>query len=229
MKLSDRTVSIIKSFSSINNGLVLQKGTSRVSVYGPEKSVFGAAEVDEVWPEKIAFWDVTKFLSALSHFGDPDITFMEDRAVIVEKGSSKLRKGSKVTLTYGDPLLIVHSDKSIPALDAKVEFTLFETELASLSKMAGVLGSNQIRFEPENGQVMLSLVRKEEVSSCDRYKIPVADVSDLSDFCFAASVDLWRFFPGDYEVGLGQSAAFLKGDRISYFVAATKDGTYWNE
>ena len=68
MKLNENTLSVLKNFSSINSGLVLQRGNVQKTI-SPEKSILVEAELEDVIPEQFGIYDLNQFLGNVTTLG----------------------------------------------------------------------------------------------------------------------------------------------------------------
>ena len=86
MNLSEQTVSILKNFSSINQNLLVKQGKV-INTMSAMKNIVAKAEVEEEFPVEFAIYDLNEFLSCLSIFAKPELTF-EDGFVIINRQSN---------------------------------------------------------------------------------------------------------------------------------------------
>jgi len=83
MKISENTLSILKNFATINPSLSVKAGNV-LSTISPQKTIFAKATIDDSFPKDFAVYEVSKFLGAMSLFGDPEIEFFDDHMKISE-------------------------------------------------------------------------------------------------------------------------------------------------
>ena len=74
MKLTQKTFSILKNFSSINQSLYVTKGNV-LRTMSEMKSVMAEAEIQEMFPQDFGIYDLNQFLGVLSLFEEPDLDF----------------------------------------------------------------------------------------------------------------------------------------------------------
>ena len=106
MNLSNETVYVLKNFSTINQNLVIKKG-SNISTMSAMKNIIASAEVKEKFPVDFAIYDLNEFLAALSLFEKPDLDFHDDFVVITENGST----GKFLKYWYSDPSVVTSPTK----------------------------------------------------------------------------------------------------------------------
>ena len=75
MKLTSRTLQVLKNFSTINPSLLFKNG-SVITTMSPNKTVMARATVGEVFPQTYAIYDLSRFIGVLSMFNDPDVAMV---------------------------------------------------------------------------------------------------------------------------------------------------------
>ena len=92
MKLSIDTLSVLKNFASINQGIMFKKGKTLRTV-SPQKNVMAEATVSDEFPTDFGVYDLNNFLSVLSlHKEEPTIDFQDNNVLIsVLQGRSKIK------------------------------------------------------------------------------------------------------------------------------------------
>ena len=76
MKLSARTIQVLKSFAQINPSLIFTPG-NEIKTVSPQKTILAKATIAETIPQQFAIYDLVKFLGVLSLFNDPDLEINE--------------------------------------------------------------------------------------------------------------------------------------------------------
>ena len=74
MKFDNRTVQVLRNFSTINPSLVFKRG-STISTISPGKAVIAVANVQPEFPQDFAIYDLGNFLNVISLFEDPTLDF----------------------------------------------------------------------------------------------------------------------------------------------------------
>ena len=69
MKLSNETLTVLKNFSSINQGIQFKKG-SKLTTVSSGKTVLAQANLKDVFPQDFCIYDLNQFLSVNSLFKD---------------------------------------------------------------------------------------------------------------------------------------------------------------
>ena len=218
MNLSNETVSVLKNFSTINQNLVIKKG-SNISTMSAMKNIIASAEVKESFPVDFAIYDLNEFLAALSLFEKPDLDFHEDFVVMTENGSS----GKFLKYWYSDPSVVTSPTKEITMPECEVSFTLENNMLVNVQKAAAVIGAPDMALEAMSvGKALLKVTDKKN-STANDYAVGVdvtnEDGKDLP-YKFWFKVENLRLLSGSYNVGVSSK-------NISHFVNSNVKIQYW--
>ena len=65
MKFSNETMTVLKSFTTINKSILLKEG-SVIKTITPEKTLIAIADITDVIPSDACVYDLSRFLSILS-------------------------------------------------------------------------------------------------------------------------------------------------------------------
>lgn len=217
MKLSDNTLSVLKNFSSINSGLVLQRGNVQKTI-SPEKSILVEAELEDAVPSQFGIYDLNQFLGNLTTLENPDLTF-EDKAVTMNDGN--------ITFNYyscSPNLIVSPPDKELKLKQTDVSFTLSNALLSKLLKLASMNSLTHLSVVGKNGEIRLQT--HEKANDTSNYASFKLNDYDGADFIASFKVENIKLVPGDYdvEIQLGAFAKFVLTsgafkDKIKYFIA----------
>ena len=218
MNLSNETVSVLKNFSTINQNLVIKKG-SNISTMSAMKNIIASAEVKEKFPVDFAIYDLNEFLAALSLFEKPDLDFHEDFVVMTEKGST----GKSLKYWYSDPSVVTSPTKEITMPESEVSFTLENNMLVNVQKAAAVIGAPDMALEAMSvGKALLKVTDKKN-STANDYAVGVdvtnEDGKDLP-YKFWFKVENLKLLSGSYNVAVSSR-------NISHFVNSNVNIYYW--
>ena len=91
MKLSDKTLTILKNFAGINNSILVKKGT-QLRTISVAKNILAEVEIEESFPSDFAVYDLNQFLNVnTSLFHSPDLDFSNQGHVVFREGGSRQR------------------------------------------------------------------------------------------------------------------------------------------
>ena len=124
IKISKRTLDILKNFSAINTGLLVPAG-SVLNTLSASKNILAEARVNEVFKQPFAIWDLNKFLGTVSLFKEPEFVFEENYVTIQGTDSS-------VRYYYCDSRLVNTTSKKITMPKSVVSFELKQKDFAEI-------------------------------------------------------------------------------------------------
>lgn len=217
MKLSTKTINILKNFASINNSIVINEGNT-ISTMSTSRSIMGNATVDESFEKEFAIFDLSRLLSTVSLFKDPEINLNENFLTISEGNK-------KINYVYADPSVVVSPNKKkIQLPEVAVEFNLSSENLTDAMKALSVLGLPQIAIVGEEGKVKVQAVDTANPTG-DVYSVDVGDTDKVFKAVFLASN--LKLIPEDYTVRVSSKGiSNFEGSTVNYFVAVEKSSTF---
>ena len=132
MKLSERTLQILKNFSTVNQSILVRPGNI-IKTMSPLKTIVTRAEVEETFEHQFAIYDLSRFLGVISLFNEPEFEFTSTYVTIT---SGKQR----VNYTYASETMVpAPPSKDINFPDTEVEFTLSSEALSTIARAGSVL------------------------------------------------------------------------------------------
>ena len=215
MKISKRTIAVLKNFAGINQSIVVKSGNVLQTISNV-KDVFAKVEVEETFPQNFAIYDLNEFLGAVSLFEDPDFEFGEN-SVTLSEGDSKQ------TYFYADPTVITQvPEKGVTLPSVEVEAKLTKEQLKNLVRAASANGATDLTFNDGNVKV-----HDKTVPNSNSYVITGVSNSPGS-YVLSISVDKLKMVVDDYDVKICSKGLshFSGAQGIEYFVALQPDGSY---
>ena len=222
MKLSNETVSVLKNFATINQNLVIKSG-QKLTTMSAMKNIVAKAIVKEKFPQEFAIYDLNEFLSAISLFVKPELTFKKDFVIITEEDTGE-NSGSSLKYWYSDPSVVTTPTKDITMPECEVKFNLSSDQLSTITKAAAVIGAPDMSLE--NGS--LKATDKKNDTSND-YVMDLEVDSESSDYNFWFRVENLKLIPGSYDVQVSSKNIShfrnLTGN-VEYFIALEPESNY---
>lgn len=210
IKLSKKTLEILKNFASINSNILVNPGNV-ITTISPVKNVLAEASVDETFDTQFGVWDLNKFLGTVSLFTDPEFEFHEKFVTI--SGSN----GSSVKYFYCEPKLLTTPTKKIQMPSSVVNFKLTQKNFIELQKAASVLQLSDIAVRSNDGRMELVALDKND-SSSNSYSVDLGETE--ADFEFYFKVENLKLIGGDYSVEITEKI-------VSKFTHETLNLSYW--
>tara|TARA_B100000900_G_C20400383_1_gene642497 strand:+ start:114 stop:779 length:666 start_codon:yes stop_codon:yes gene_type:complete len=220
MKLSDKTLTILKNFAGINNSILVKQGTNLRTI-SVAKNILAEAEIKEEFPREFGIYDLNQFLNGLSLHQDPDLDFTKDTYLDIKEGKRRVK------YFFADPSVIIsppEKDISLPTQD--VCFNLDSTSLEKLLKAAAVYQLPDFCVEGRDGVVKL-VVRDKKNDTSNEYAVIVGETDKI--FTFNFKVENIKIIPGSYEVVVSSKllSRFQNTQYdLKYFIALEPDSTF---
>jgi len=211
MKLSDKTVGILKNFSTINQNILIREG-SKLRTMSTMKNILAEADVTETFPTDFGIYDLNEFLGVLTLAKDADINFDNQAFLTAASGSTKIK------YFYSDPSILTTPPETFNAPECDVTFDVSSSVLSSVLKASAVMQLPDIVMKSEGSGVEVTATDLKNTSS-NNY----AEVLDAvgSSFEFRFKADNLKMIPGDYTVqaSTGAGVSNWKGAEASYWIA----------
>lgn len=217
MKFSEKTLTILKNFTTINKSLLMKKGKVLKTIT-PEKTLVAVAKIEDNIPSDACIYDMSRFLSILSLYDDPDVEF-NDKYFIISEGKRKTK------YVYADVSMIhtpPEKNISIPSADVVVDVKW--EDLQSVLKAAGVLQFTEVAFVGDKGKCYLKAIDSAN-DNADDYGVEIGETEDT--FKVIVKTDNLKLLPQDYKVTLcSKGISEFKGSDATYYVAIDSKSTY---
>ena len=88
MKLSDRTINLLKNFASINQSILFKQG-NQLRTISVMKNILAEANIDEDFPQDFGVYDLSQFLNSLGLFQEPELNFTGQSYVNIKEGKQR--------------------------------------------------------------------------------------------------------------------------------------------
>jgi hypothetical protein len=220
MKLSDKTISVLKNFSSINQSILFKEG-SKLRTISVMKNILAEATVTEEFMKDFGIYDLNQFLNGLSLHQSPELDFKNDGYVVIREGKSRSK------YFFADPNVIVtppEKDITLPSED--VCFEVSTDQLEKLLKASAVYQLPDLSAVGEAGVIKL-VVRDKKNDTSNDYAVVVGETD--KEFSFNFKVENIKVLPGTYEVVVSQkllSRFTSKNHDLIYYIALEPDSTF---
>ena len=222
MKLNQTTQDILKNFSEINTNILIKPG-SELNTISTMKNILAKATINESFDSEFGIYDLNEFLSVVSSLDKPELTLQEKHLTISAEGSR-----SKVKYFYSDPSVIVSPTKEVKMPESDVTFSLSESNLVQLQKMAAILKAPDLALVgTKDGDVVLKVCDKKNDTS-NKFDIVVGE-NATANYTFYFKVENLKMISGDYDVAVSsKSIAHFTNTKlpIEYWIALEPDSVF---
>lgn len=211
MKLSDKTLTLLKNFSSINQSILFKEGNvlRTISVM---RNILAEATIEEDIPKDFGIYDLNQFLNGLNLYQNPELDFDNDNYVVIREGRSR----SKYFFADAN-VIVTPPNKEIDLPSEDVCFLLDTKELDKLLKAAAVYQVPDLSVVGEAGVVKL-VVRDRKNDTSNDFSVIVGETDEVFSLNF--KVENIKILPGPYEV-------VISSKLLSQFKNTSYDVTYW--
>ena len=218
MKLSEKNIAVLKSFSMINQSIKITPGNT-LSTMHPMKTLLAKAKVDDTFDKSFCIYELPRFLGTLSLFKDPEIE-LRDSDMVISSGRQK------VVYRFCDQSLIVAApEKDLAFPDPTVVFDLDEANLASVIKATGVMQLPEIAIVGEDGKLYARAVNTKDVGS-DSFNIELGDTDKTFTAVFKPEY-ITRLLSGTYKVEISdKKISRWTADGVTYFIATEANSSF---
>ena len=220
MKLSDKTILLLKNFSSINQSILFKAGT-KLRTMSVMKNILAEATIDEELPKDFGIYDLNQFLNGLSLHQSPELDFAKDEHVVIKEGKMRSK------YFFADPSVIVSPpEKEITLPSEDVSFSLASQQLEKLKKAASIYQLPDISAIGDGGVVKLVARDKKNDTSND-FSIVVGETD--KQFVFNFKEENLKIIPGSYDVVVSSkllSRFTAQNYDLTYYIALEPDSTF---
>ena len=222
MKISNKTLDVLKNFSEINQSILIKKG-KKLKTVSALKNILAHAEVEDDFPQEFAIYQLNEFIGVLSTMGNPDLIF-HDKYVMLSQ-----ENGACTKYFYAEPSVVISPEKDINMPSEDINFTLLEKQYNDLLKMSSILQLNDILVKgcPKSNGQYLAVTNKKNDTSND-YSIKVGEgVTEPYKMYF--KTENLKMVVGDYNVHIsskGISHFENMNIKLDYWIALEPDSNY---
>ena len=211
MKLSNETLTVLKNFSGINQGIQFKKG-KKLTTVSSSKTVLAQANLKDEFPQEFCVYDLNEFLSVHSLYKDSEIDFT-DSDIIFKSGK---RKGNyRMTAST---MIVTPPEKEITLPSVDCEFTLSAEDYDSLMKAATTTSSPNIAVHSD-GEV-IELVTFDAANNAAHTNTIEVGTGNGKAYKIVFKTDNIKLISGSYTVKIS-----FKG--IGHFQNTKDDIQYW--
>ena len=221
MKLSEKTINLLENFSSINQSILVKKG-SKLRTMSVMKNILAEADVDENFERDFGIYDLPQFLNGVNLMKDPDLDLKNETYMIIREG-----KNTKVKFAFADPeVIITPPEKPLELPSADVKFQLDSTHLQKLLKASAIYQLPDLSAIGD-GQEITLVVSDRKNDNSNEYTLVVGKTD--KEFVFNFKMENIKLIPGSYDVQISKKnlAKFTNSNyNLDYFIALEPDSSY---
>jgi len=226
MKLDSQILEILNNFQTINSNIALGED-GFVRTMAVSKTLMAKANISDQFPYEFGIYDLREFLSCLSMFDDPTLTFDDNQKFVnITDGVTTF----KYYFSEVGSLTVPTNDINLECEDLK--FTLTDEELNKLRKASATLKTNwlSIRKSSTGGQFIECVILDKQNPTSNQFTMNIANcvINTSAEFDFVFDINNFKFKPAsEYVFGIDKKqVALIKAGNTDYWVALDKTTTY---
>ena len=215
MKLSKKTLAVLKNFAAINQSIVVKPGNV-IETISNVKDIFAKITVEETFEKGFAIYDLNEFLGVVSLFEDPDFEF-NDGQVIISQGKMKQK------YYYADPAVITSPpEKGVTLPSVEVKASMQKEQWGVAIRAASANNASTLTFT--NGDI---IIHDKGVPNSNNFAFEKVASHEV-DYNLSISVEKLKMIMDDYDIEVCSKglARFSGAQGIDYFIALLPDGKY---
>ena len=221
MKLSEKTINLLENFSSINQSILVKRG-SKLRTISVMKNILAEADVDENFERDFGIYDLPQFLNGVNLMKDPDLDLKNETYMIIREG-----KSTKVKFAFADPdVIITPPEKPITLPSSDVTFALDSAQLGKLLKASSVYQLPDLAAVG-NGKEIKMVVSDRKNDNSNEFSLVVGDTDSVFEFNF--KIENIKLIPGSYDVQISKKllSKFTNSQyNLDNYIALEPDSVY---
>jgi len=224
MKLSSETLSVLKNFGAINQGIYFKKGKTLKTV-SSHKNILAEVTIQEDIPKDFGIYDLNNFLSVVSLYKDDPSFEFEDKQMMIVGNKGRL----KLEYRFCDVNTIVTPpEKSFQMPEAEVNFVLTAEDFECVLRAASVLSSPHIAVESDGKKIYIVTLDLQN-DAANKQALEIADGNgDVFKMVFKAE-NISKVLQGSYDVTIsskGVSHFKNKNVPLQYYISTESGSKY---
>jgi hypothetical protein len=219
MKLSKRTLELLKNYATINPSIVIPEG-QLLQTMATSKNIVSYSEADEAFPVDFAIYDLFEFIKVIELFDDPEFEF-EDTSVTISDNNSSC------VYIYAEKNIIDYPKNKINFPKADVSFRLTKDQLDKILRAANTLNLPFVCITKDGDNLIIKVTDPKNPSS-NNYSLVVGEDKSDASFEFYINYEYFKMIKDDYQVDVSKKniAQFTATDGSLYYLALEKNSTY---
>ena len=223
MKFTQNDIKILENFSSINASLLFVEGKTQSTV-SQTISCYAKANLESEIDQEFAIYDIRKFLSVLSLFDDPDITFEDRHVLFKETGKQAIYKFCSPELIKSPP-----KGKSIDVKNIHEQFQFSNNQFKQIMKFSSIFSHEFLKISEHDGKIFLSTTTETDLNENRNNDVLESASFDIGTtekkgFSYYVKISNLPLISGDYDVMVGDNRLkFQNKDIDIYYVCAYEE------
>lgn len=225
MKLSENTLEVLKNFSTINQGIVINPGKV-IKTIGKNKNILAEYVADEEFKQKFGVYELTSLLAVLTLEKDlPEIEFDSKN-----KSMKIVSLAGRRKMEYRfceEEMITTPPEKGIQMPSAEINFQLGSDDFTVIERSTRVLSSPNIAVISDGEKIYV----KNYDAVNDSAATSELDIGDGNgdSYTMIFKEESWKMIPGSYDVNISSKgvAHFKHKDlNLQYWITTEPGSTF---
>ena len=221
MKVSEKTINLLRNYANINQSIEFREGKNLKTV-SPLNTILASVEVEEQFTRTFPIYELNRFLGTLALFQNPELDFTDNGVVISDENHEATYRYCGSSSMFQTP-----PEKNITFPDAEVSFELSQDQFKKTINAANTLGLPEVVVEGNSSDIQLVVSDTGNVSS-DIFSTTVGKTDNTFRMIFKTE-NLNKIMEGDYHVSLSSkriSHFKRNSDSLQYWIALEQNSSY---
>lgn len=172
MKLSDNTITVLKNFAEISDGIIFVPGTDQ-KILSRDNTILALASFAETFPKTAAIVDLAKFIQNIEATDAHNISFEDNWVAITDDAGNQ-----NINYSYGAEALITKApDKNLDMSGVAATMTLTKEQIGTVLKFANINRLPTLNFGSD-GKTNYAEVYDSENPDSARFKLKTSASTD---------------------------------------------------
>ncbi len=221
MKVSEKTINLLRNYANINQSIEFREGNILKTV-SPLNTILASVEVEEQFTRTFPIYELNRLLGTVALFNNPELDFTDNGVIISDDNH-------KATYRYcgSSSMFQTPPEKNITFPDAEVSFKLSQEQFKKTINAANTLGLPEVIVEGNGSDIQL-VVSDTANTSSDIFSTPVGTTDKTFRMIFKTE-NLNKIMEGTYDVSLSSkriSHFKREGDSLQYWIALEQNSTF---
>lgn len=210
MKIDNKTLEVLKNFSTINPSIKFVAG-NELKTISPASTILAKAKAFSEITGDFCIGELGRFMSSLSLFNNPEIELEEKKCTITD-GKNKIEY-----VYTAEELIKLPPNKEIVLPSVDVQFSLTNEMFQSIRKAMAVLSLNEMGVVGDNGKLLVKAFDVKGTTK-DQYSIDIGTTD--KNFTVVFRAENLKLLPYDYDVSISSKGiSKFSNPNVEYFIA----------
>ena len=223
MKLSKRTLKILKNFSEMNPNLRIRKNTNKVNTITAMKNILATTTIEEKFSNEINIRDSKEFVKILNTLSNPEITKVDKEHIHIKSDDFSI----KYRMSDPSNMIVVNKEVNFPK--NYYTFTLSKEVISKIIKLSNIIKQPDILF-CANGKVLKCIIMDKHYRDGSDITFIIGKTKD-SYSAFFKTENINKLLDASYDVKVSHKFVSLFeniDDCITNYIAFEPDSIFQN-